>query len=44
MTKEVVIIVSVEEQLDSIGTVHCSIGNVFCGIRKKIVNNTIFHK
>ena len=35
MLEEEVVIVSVEEQLDSIWTVDCSNGNVFCGIRKK---------
>ena len=35
MLEEVVVIVSVEEQLDSIWTVDCSNGNVLFGIRKK---------
>ena len=36
MLEEVVIIVWVEEQLDSIWTVDCSNGNVVCGTRKKL--------
>ena len=36
MLKEVVVIVSVEERLDSIWTLECSNGNVLCGIRKKL--------
>ena len=36
MLEEVVLIVSVEERLDSIWTVDCSVGNVVCGIRKKL--------
>ena len=35
MLEEVVVIVWVEERLDSISTVDCSNGNVLCGIRKK---------
>ena len=35
MLKQVVVIVWVEERLDSISTVDCSNGNVLCGIRKK---------
>ena len=35
MLDEVVVIVWVEERLDSIWTVDCSVGNVVCGIRKK---------
>ena len=35
MLKEVVVIVWVEERLDSICTLECSNGNVLCGIRKK---------
>ena len=35
MLEEVVLIVWVEERLDSIWTVDCSVGNVLCGIRKK---------
>ena len=34
MLEEVVVIVWVEDQLDSIWTVDCSNGNVLCGIRK----------
>ena len=36
MLKEVVVIVWVEERLDSIWTLKCSNGNVLCGIRKKL--------
>ena len=35
MLEEVVLIVWVEERLDSIWTVDCSLGNVVYGIRKK---------
>ena len=35
MLEEVVVIVLVEERLDSIWTMDCSNGNVLCGIRKK---------
>ena len=41
MLKEVVVIVWVEERLDSIWTVDRTIGKVLCGIRKKIVNNSL---
>ena len=41
MLKEVVVIVWVEERLDSISTVDCSNGNVYCGIRKKLLT-TVF--
>ena len=34
MLEQVVVIVLVEDPLDSIWTVDCSIGNVLCGIRK----------
>ena len=34
MLEEVVVIVCVEERLDSIWTVDCGVGNVLCGIRK----------
>ena len=44
MLEEVVVIVWVEERLDSISTVECSNVNVFCGIRKKIVNNSLLHQ
>ena len=36
MLKEVVVIVWVEERLDSIWTLECSNGNVFSGILKKL--------
>ena len=36
MLKKVVVIVWVEERLDSISTVDCSNGSVLCGIRKKL--------
>ena len=36
MLDEVVVIVWVEERLDSISTVDNSNGNVLCGIRKKL--------
>ena len=36
MLEEVVVIVWVEERLDSIWTVDGSSGNVLCGIRKKL--------
>ena len=36
MLKQVVVIVWVEERLDSISTVDCSNGKVLCGIRKKL--------
>ena len=36
MLEEVVLIVWVEERLDSILTVDCSVENVVCGIRKKL--------
>ena len=36
MLEEVVVIVWVEDQLDSILTVDCSNENVLCGIRKKL--------
>ena len=36
MLEEVVVIVLVEERLDSISTVDYSNGNVLCGIRKKL--------
>ena len=36
MLEEVVVIVWVEEQLDSISTVDGTIINVLCGIRKKL--------
>ena len=35
MLEEVVVIVWVEERLDSISIADCSNGNVHCGIRKK---------
>ena len=36
MLEEVVVIVLVEERLDSISTLDGSVGNVLCGIRKKL--------
>ena len=36
MLEEVVVIVLFEERLDSIWTADCSVGNVVCGIRKKL--------
>ena len=36
MLEEVVVIIRVEERLDSISTADCSNGNVLCGIRKKL--------
>ena len=36
MLEEVVLIFWVEERLDSILTVDCSVENVVCGIRKKL--------
>ena len=42
MLEEVHVIVWVEERLDSISTVHCSNGNVLCGIRKKLWTAVFF--
>ena len=36
MLEEDDVIVLLEERLDSISTVEGSVGNVFCGIRKKL--------
>ena len=36
MLEEVVVIIWVEERLDSIWTVDGSVGNVLCGFRKKL--------
>ena len=44
MLDEVVLIVWPEERLDSIWNVDCTVGNVLCGIRKKIVNNSLLHQ
>ena len=44
MLEDVVLIVLVEERLDSIWTVDCSVWNVVCAIRKKIVNNSLLHQ
>ena len=44
MLEEVHVIVWLEERLDSISTVDYSNGNVLCGIRKKIVNNSLLHQ
>ena len=41
MLEEVRVIVLVEERLDSISTVDGSVGNVLCGIRKKL-STTVF--
>ena len=41
MLEEVVIIVWVEERLDSIWTVDCSVGNVLYGTRKKLWTTVI---
>ena len=41
MLEEVVVIVWVEERLDSIWTLHCSSGNVFYGIRKIVKNSLL---
>ena len=41
MLEEVVVIVWVEERLDSIWTVDCCYGNVLCGIRKKLWTTVI---
>ena len=41
MLEEVVIIVWVEEQLDSIWDVDCSVGNILWGTRKKL-STTVF--
>ena len=43
MLEQVVVIVWVEERLDSISTVDCSNGNVLCATRKKLWT-TIFCK
>ena len=42
MLEEVVIIVWVEERLDSIWTVDCSVGNVLYGTRKKLWTTVFF--
>ena len=42
MLEEVVVIVWVEDELDSILTVDCSNGNVLCGIRKKLWTTVFF--
>ena len=42
MLKEVVVIVWLEERLDSIWTVDCSDGNVYCGIRKKLWTTVVW--
>ena len=44
MLEEVVVIVLVEERLDSIWTVDCTSGDVLCGIRKRIVNNSLLEQ
>ena len=42
MLEEVVVIVWVQERLDSIWTMDCRNGNVLCGIRKKLWT-TVFY-
>ena len=42
MLEEVHVIVAVEERLDSISTVDGSVGNVVCGIRKKLRTTVFF--
>ena len=42
MLEEVHVIVAVEERLDSISTVDDSVGNVVCGIRKKLWTTVFF--
>ena len=42
MLEEDVVIVWVEERLDSFWTVDCSNGNVLCGIRKKLWTTVFF--
>ena len=44
MLEDLHVIVWVEERLDSISSVDGSVGNVLCGIRKKIVNNSLLHQ
>ena len=44
MLEEVVIIVWVEERLDSIWTVDCSVANVVFRNPQKIVNNSLLHQ
>ena len=41
MLEEVVVIVFMEEQLNSIWSVDGSVGNVLCGIRKKLWTTVI---
>ena len=41
MLEKVVVIVWLEERLDSISTVDGSVGNVLCGMRKKLLT-TVF--
>ena len=41
MIEEVVVIFWVEERIDSIWTLDCSVGNVVSGIRKKLLT-TVF--
>ena len=42
MLEEVHVIVWVEERLDSTSTVDGSVGNVLCGIRKKLWTTVFF--
>ena len=44
MLEEVVVIVWVEERPDFTSTVDDSVGNAHCGIRKKILNNSVLHQ
>ena len=44
MLEEVAVIVWLEERLYPIWTEDCSYGNVACGIRKKIVKNSLLQE
>ena len=41
MLEQVLVIVLVEDPLDSIWTVDCSNANVLCGIRKKLLKTVL---
>ena len=41
MLEQVVVIVLVEDPLDSIWTMNCSNANVLCGIRKKLCKTVL---